>query len=165
MTDDAPSSLSLMVHQAERMVLADPEKMTAEEAARLVDLISAMKARLKEVSDQCNTTLMEYIKKHGDLEVGMTRYYVGTDTFTTCRSNEAVLKAIVEHTDGDIGACAGFMVSGAWKHGAIKKQLGEEKWSELFVTTPKSDVKTGKPAKKLKKADPRFIKESDDATE
>ncbi len=154
--DQPPSSLSLMVDQAERSVMADPEQMTAEEAARLVDLIGAMKRRLKEVTDQCNATLMEYVKKHGDLEVGVVRYYVGSEKRVKCRGNEATTKAIVEATDGDISALAAALSSDPWKHGHVRKVLGDEKFEELFLTEVVEDMKTGQPRKVLKKADDRF---------
>lgn len=154
--EQPPSSLSLMVDQAERAVLADPEKMTAEEAARLVDLIGAMKKRLKEVSDQCNATLMEYVKKHGDLEVGVVRYYVGSERRVKCRGNEATTKAIVEAMGGDISALAEALCSDPWKPGHVRKVLGDEKFEELFSTEVVEDVKTGKPRMVLKKADDRF---------
>ena len=154
--DDVPSSLSIMVHQAERMVLADPEKMTAEEAARLVDLIDAMKRRLREVNDQCNRTLMEYIKKNGDLEVGESRYYVGSEKRVKCRGNEATTKAIVEATDGDISSLAAALCSDPWKHGHVRTVLGNDKFDELFLTEAVEDVKTGKPRKVLKKANDKY---------
>lgn len=151
-----PSPLSTLVHQVENAVLADPTTMDAEAAASLIDAMGVMRAKLKALNEQCEEVLKAYIKEHGDIEVGVVRYYVGTETFTTCKGHAATLKAVVQHCDGDFDGIAGFLASSAWKHGAIKKQLGEDKFDELFVTTPKEDLKTGKPLRKLKKSDPRF---------
>lgn len=153
-----PSSLASLVHQVENAVLADPTAMDTGAAIELLNAAGFMKEKLKELATKCDEILKAFIQKNGDIEVGTCRWYVGTETHHKPRDHGTVLKTLLAHFDGDMDSLANTLASDAWKTGAVRKALGDDVFEALFDTIVRADVKTGKPVKKLKKADERYLK-------
>jgi hypothetical protein len=65
---------------------------------------------------------------------------------------------MVVAASGDIGTVADLMSASPWKHGAVKKRIGDAKFAELFEEIIEDDLKTGKPTEVLKRLDESFVR-------
>lgn len=127
--------------------LADHVLDALEFVARLGEVHRLLKGRLESAA-------IKWIEINGEIVSGDKRWYVGTNKVTKCVNVKATLEALLEKTGGDLMAVAECMSTSAWKPATTKKILGD---TSLFVTEEKPDLETGKPSKKLKVLDPKFL--------
>jgi len=98
-------------------------------------------------------------EKPGDIQFGSKRWYVGTTKKVKAKDDARVLETLLDETGGDMSLiCSQYMSSNAWKQGAVKALIGDERHAELFETTIEEDPKTGKPKQSVKCIDEDLMK-------
>lgn len=133
------------------------ESSTADDLLEVGNLIQRVGEFHRQVKAAWEQKMIEHINRCGPVECGDVRYYVGVDRETKCADPAATTQACLEASQGDLSAFVGVLASGAFRHGACRKLLPPDVFDTLFVTTEKPDLKTGKPERKLQRADQRFI--------
>lgn len=124
-----------------------------------MERVHFLKKEAKRLDDLFEQFAIEWIRSNGDLVVNDTvRYYVGATKTTKCVDVPETIKALLNATDGDFGKLCETLSSGCIKHGAAKKILSEEDFTKLFITSSSDNLEEGKPDKKLKKIDTKFVK-------
>ena len=135
------------------------------------DDLLAMKTRIKFQQDELRKAaamlekiMIDNIQAHGQITVGDIRYYVGPESDTKLQEGklEAAVDAVLTAVGGDMAKFAGCLSTGAFKPGACEKTLDPDAFNALFVTTTQTDLKTGKPLKKLRSVDMRFVRSQPD---
>lgn len=137
---------------------------TTVPVSQVVDVMNAVDAyvrRAKEFKVQLEQAMIEWIKANGDIEIGTVRYYVGTEKETKCVDQREALEAFLDAAGGDLDAVSTMLASGAFKHGAARALLDEERYAKLFVTTEKSKLKEGKPDRKLIRVDSQYVRQNE----
>lgn len=112
--------------------------------------------------------LIEWMKANGVWSIEIPRgeddklvLWFGHAKKTSCIDKAKVLETIIDLSEGDIeNAARDFLSSEPFKHGAIKRAIGdEEKYAKLFETVVVDKLESGEVApKKLQVADTRFMK-------
>lgn len=95
-----------------------------------------------------------HIEKHGEIEDGEKRYYVGTKTTKKCLSVPETVRTILETQGPD--ALVRVLSTSCFKDAAAMKLLGDDA-PKHFETRVEKDLATGKPVKKFKTAMPQEI--------
>lgn len=130
-------------------VLSVNDTMTADAVLEIRERLIFAKYRIKELEGDLNTALMDWIRVNGDLVISEDkRLYLGHTKRVKCNDPAATLEAILTETGGDFDAVCECLSSGAFKHGACRKPLGE-KWEQHFTEEVVDKVE-------LKEADKRF---------
>lgn len=123
----------------------------------------AFRDRLKEVSrdlcEQIEQNVIEFIQLNGDLECGDIRWYVAPNKSTKCHDQRKALEELLTACGGDLDQFAECLASNALKHGACKNVMAADVYGRLFFTTQVLDLKEGKPKNRLQKLDARFTKQ------
>lgn len=146
-----------LIQQTESAILGlDFETATREQVLQSIDIIAGLKAKVKELDTNHKAALLAWLQFNGDLEVGELRYYVGTDKHTKCNNNRQTVEAILNACAGDVDSLASCIASDGLKTGACKTVLGDDGFASHFTTIVVSDVKTGKPKRKVLTANNRF---------
>jgi len=131
---------------------------SADEVAATLEQVVLLQQKAREFKRLLDEEIISWIKANGDLRLGDIRYYVGRKKRVEVRSGSEALSAMVVAASGDIGTVADLMSAQPWKHGAVKKQLGDAKFAELFEEIIEDDLKTGKPTEVLKRLDEAFVR-------
>lgn len=128
-----------------------------EDAADRLYKAALIVKEAKRIQSMMEELVMDYIDEHGEFELGDARYYNGKIKSTKAKDHAAVLRALKDAHKGNVSKIAGYLASGAWKHGSIRELLGDEEFAELFEVTEQRDLKTGKPKKRPKSVSKRFL--------
>jgi hypothetical protein len=118
-----------------------------------VEIVASM---VREIKSKCAEQLAKWIEKNGEITMGDVRYYVGTTKSHKPHDLRYALHRTLEAVGGDLDALADALSSDAFKAGHAKKILGEH-FDEVFATTEKLDLRTGKPARELKVVNTKFL--------
>jgi len=127
---------------------------TADEVLEARNTLQVFAARLKEVMERADDFTIEWIKRHGEIQCGTKRLYVGSKPTTKCLNVAKTLEKLVEIEGGDIGGIARLLASQPIKHGAVRESLGKD-WDKHFVVQRKDEVREGKG--KLQTVDAAFL--------
>jgi hypothetical protein len=138
----------------------------AELVATAIIALNRLKERTREIEQQFKAgPLKEWLSKHGQIEIGPVRYYVGTETKVKCRDTAVAATFIAEACGISAEGLQKFvamLASDCLKQGAVNAFLVEiglpDMFEELFEVKVVEDVKTGKPLKKVREINDRFIK-------
>ncbi len=146
-----------------RLAAADSDALAL---VRLRDLVSHFQRRLREIAEETEAALLERIDAEGDIVLSEDeRLYVGTTKVTRCIDDQGVLMAILEAGNGNLEllttGAGGLLASQPWKHGAVRKLIGDVRSNALFVEEVRRDVKTGKPLRSVKLHDKRYAGKGD----
>ena len=142
----------------QRRIEALPTRTDAEEALDLMAQVERFKALGRQLHQQLEASLIQFIEANGDIEVGEKRWYVGTDKSYKRKADiEDAVQALLEVTGGDLQAFCALLSSGALKPAACRTVLGD-RFTDLFETVVEKDLKTGAPKKAVKVFDARFAK-------
>jgi hypothetical protein len=144
------------LEQLEVDIEAAPERV-----AEMLNLIEAAYTRISEIRRRFKADMVAWLEANGDLTVGPIRYYAGVRTDHKPHDHRAVVAAVLEAGGGDPDAIAEVLASSAWKTGAMKKLIGDERFSSLFARVEVGQLKEGKPQKQVLQADTRFLKGAD----
>lgn len=112
----------------------------------------------------CDEKFIEVLKAHGDgekpgqIQVGTSRYYVGTSKRTTCRHTRAALETLLDATGADFDAIVKCLVAQPFKPGMTRSFLYDGQFESLFETKVVEDLKTGKPKQGIKCIDEDLMK-------
>jgi 5-methylthioribose kinase len=130
---------------------------TQDEVLTALNSAKAHAAEARELVKLAEQIAIEWIQENKrDLIVSDTvRYYVGTEKKEACKDVRAACEKILDKIAGDFAAFADCLSSNPFKFGAVRKLLGDA-YAATFTTTTVTDLKTGKPAKALKKSDDSF---------
>lgn len=127
------------------------------------DVLDALEVRkrLAEVSRALCKAVEEsaiaWLQANGEIECGEIRYYAGIEKKTTCTNPKAATVAVLDAAGGDTDKFTECLASGAFKPGACKQLLGEQRFAELFKTEAVPDLKTGRAKTVLVAANPNFL--------
>lgn len=131
---------------------------TQEQFLYAQEFVGKLSEVVRDIKDRCEAASIQWIEKNGDATDGVRRYYVGPNKSTKCLDVRKTCEAVFIVTGGDWDTFVECLSSGAFKHGATKKVLGD-KADEFFETKETKDLKTGEVGKKrLQEFDPTFIK-------
>lgn len=112
----------------------------------------------KEVSDLCESRIVERIEASGPFEMGGWLFTIKTPPVTKCKNTKAALEAVSMHIGGDWDLMCEHLVSQPLKHGQCKKTLPPEVFELHFEVTrePELDVSEATPAR-LRKVNLLFL--------
>lgn len=133
------------------------EQTPVETLLQAGDQIARLGEFHRQVKQMWEAKMVEHINRHGPVEVGDVRYYVGTVKKTKCLDVPGTVEALLSRVEGDFGRFCEHLSTGAVKYGAARETLAPDDFDRLFVTEVEQDLKEGKPVKRLQKADQRFI--------
>lgn len=127
---------------------------TDEDFLAAQDLEASLKQIVRDYSARLEEAAIAYIQRRGgSVETLTARFYVGTAKTTKCRDVPRAVDAVLQACGGDFDRLMECLASQPLKHGACKAVLGDE-WERHFEVTERLDMKTGKPARGVKKALP-----------
>lgn len=150
-----------MERELDQLILAVGPQSTAEEVLTMLGAIKAASERQRERQRIAEQVVCGWIEEHGDLEVGDTRYYVGTEKRTKDVDVARTFDVIVQHaekvtTEGEVvtdwQAIKRCLSTGAFKPATTKELIGDEAFERCFEVTTVQDLKTGKPKRGLRTA-------------
>lgn len=135
---------------------------SAPEALSILDTLSAIATKVRELKAQAEAKCIELIDRDGDYTAGGVRWYVGKEKRVKPRDRVAVLEAVLDLAGGDVAKVAEFLSAGAdtFKAGAIRAAIESSgnfnapRFDDLFETTEVMDLKEGKPKRTLKSFNP-----------
>lgn len=133
-----------------------PGESSPEEFADLLMRVKFQKQHVAELDKRLKDMLIEHIEVTGEpVVIGDIKYVVGYPPKYSSRDNAVTLDSLLEHEGGD---CAGvaekYLSSEPYKHGAIRKAIGDDKFDELFETTRGAKLEE----KKLIEVNTKFLK-------
>jgi hypothetical protein len=134
--------------------------LTPDQVAEVYVKGKAYLERGKLVMKAIESAMEQYITETGKpIVIGPVRFYVGEKKETKCVDQGEALRSLLELFGPDHIA-AQFLSTGAFKLGAIKKEVDEETYGRLFKVEVKQELKDGvaKAEKKLQSIDERFIR-------
>jgi len=132
---------------------------TEDSRDRAIDLYMRAEVALgmaREIKSIVAEKLAEWIDQNGEITVGDIRYYVGKSKTQKPRDLREVADRVLTAVAGDLDAFVDVLAANAFKPGAAKKLLGDQ-FDEVFETTEKLDLRTGKPARELKVVNTKFL--------
>lgn len=140
--------------------LALSTESPAEQVVNLILARDAAKERLREACAGVDAFLKEWLEANGELELGDKRFFVGTETKKKDRDVARTYQCLRELSKPV--ELVGLLSTSAFKPGAVEKFLAEkgvpDMFGELFDVTVETDLKTGKPLKKVREVNQRFLK-------
>lgn len=136
---------------------------TDEDFLGAMDTEAGLKQIVREYSARLEEAAIAYIQRRGgSVETLTARFYVGTEKVTKCRDVPRAVDAVLQACGGDLDRLKQCLASGALKQGECKAVLGNE-WGRHFDVTERLDMKTGKPARGVKKTLPNMATPLDTA--
>ncbi len=144
-TDDAISLIEIGDAKADQVLSA----MAFKEQLR---------EQVKELCDRLENAVREWIVKNGPIQDGTKRYYVGPEKTTKCEDPREVLAVMLEEGGPDLVMRC--LRSDPFKHATAKTEC--PRVSDLFKTTERVELKTGKPKMKVKAAIAGTLEEEDE---
>ena len=128
---------------------------TDEDFLQALDTEAGMKAIVREYSARLEEAAIDYINRHGPVETLTCRFYVGPTKTTKCRDTRRAVDAVLQACGGDFDRLMSCLTSQPLKHGECRSVLGDE-WGQHFEVIERLDVKTGAPARGIKRALPNM---------
>ena len=128
-----------------------------DEVAETVMKLDGLMERAKELKQQLEGAMLEWLQVHGELVIGDTKYVIGNKKSTKCMNIPAAVEACLNSCDGDFELFCRLLGSNALKYGACRQVLPEEEYARHFVTTVEQTLE-GKPVKQVLKLDTRFVR-------
>lgn len=126
---------------------------TADDVLTCLGVVDRLKQITRDLTEQSEKAVIDWIGQNGELTCGDVRYYVATNKSTKCTDKERAVTAILSASGGDIAALARCMSSDSLKPGACRELLPPDEFDGLFETREVPDLKTGKPRVRLQKFD------------
>ena len=129
---------------------------------RLRDRITVLIRELREHQRAVDACLIQHIEANGAINISDTEsLYVGNTKTIKSTDDQGILMAILEVGNGNLEllttGSGGMLCSQPWKHGAVRKLIGEERFEALFTTTINQDLNTGKATRSLKTYDSQLV--------
>ena len=149
----APANLALV--KLSRAILdLTAETATDETFLAAMDIEAALVRVTKEYRARLKDAAIDYLERAGGVDTATTRFYVGDKKTTKCRDTRAAVDAILQAAGGDFDEFMACLSSQPLKHGQCRAVLGDD-WGQHFTTETAPDLKTGKPAREIKRALPK----------
>lgn len=124
-----------------------------------VKLLAGYARQWSRLADEAFAEWLQREDTPKEIQNGDKRWYVATPAKVKLAVDLATaLNRVLEVTAGDCEATSACLSSSAFKHGHIKKELGQDVHDELFVTEREPALKEGRPNKKLVCVDGRYLK-------
>lgn len=150
---DTTTSLAGLADSAFFMPTAEA---TPEQVLEMMDRMDAVMAHAKEIKDNLNAAVIEWIKANGDLVSGTKRWYVGVKKQTKCRDQKALVEAVLNATGGDVDKFCEMLGANAFKPGACRQLLTADEFASLFRIDEGDELRDGA-APKLQMIDSAFM--------
>jgi hypothetical protein len=149
--------VNLIDNTNDSIELIETGEATAEQLLTAQNFIKRLGEVYRDLKERTEAATISWIERNGDLTDGEVRYYVAPNKSTKCVDVRRTLVALLEAAGGDLDLVASVLASNPYKPAKAREVLGEAS-TDLFETDVTKDLKTGQPtAKRLQKADPRFI--------
>lgn len=127
---------------------------SSDDVLTAMGFVAKLKELTREVSEKCEAAAIAWIEQNGQIESGEVRYYVGPNKSVKCPDLRKVVEAILSRAGVDeLVTC---LSTSAFKPSAVRELLPADELDGLFITTTTGELREGKPAKRLQKADGRF---------
>lgn len=130
-----------------------PESVIADWWSRM----AVAKRRMREIDQLFREGLLEWLDKHGDLEIGDVRVYAGTSKREKVRDLAAAIDSALTEVGGDVDRLVELLSANALKPGACGSMLGDDWRAEHFETEVVMEPKTGKPKREPKSLNTKFL--------
>jgi hypothetical protein len=174
-TPNVSSALAPLVAQVTGMTVEVP----MDQVLAVRDKVRVLAELLRQLRQWVDERTIEWINANGPIRCGDKELRVGTDKTINVKGLDPKAKAVtrgkllnraMELAGGDMEALAErFLASGAFKHGALRKELEPSEFESFFEEVTKEVVEEGsgkrRPAKKLLEIDPRFMRGNTDHVE
>lgn len=122
---------------------------TKEEVMQALAFKQQLGAVYRHLNARFEQAAIAWIEKNGPIEEGEKRWYVGKLVKRKCKSVRETLAAILEMSGGDLDPLVTLLSTSCFKEATTMAFLGDRA-TALFDTTVETDLKDGKPKKKLK---------------
>lgn len=143
-------------NEIQTSILDIDDTASADHVAATITRLEAYIERGKELKVEMESALMRWITVNGEVQIGTVRYYVGTKKTTRCIDTAGAIERLLMLTSGDFEAVCACLASQPLKPGACREVMGDD-WAKFFNVFEESDLKEGKPIKRVQKIDERFI--------
>jgi hypothetical protein len=150
-TEPTPTATDLIRRELTPLIcrLADPATPT-DEIAEVMGRLECVVAAARELMDAGKAALGERIRETGKpVEYGETLWVLSATKETKCIDKDATLAALLEQF-GPAAVARDYLAAQPFRHGSIRRALGDDEFSELFVVKVRETVE-------LKKLDTRFL--------
>lgn len=129
---------------------------SADDVLTALGFVAKLKELTRALDGRCEAAAITWIQQYGPIESGGVRYYVGPNKSVKCPDLRKVVDAIL--TRAGIDELVTCLSTTAFKPSAVRELLPADELDGLFVTTTTGELREGKPAKRLQKADERYGK-------
>lgn len=153
-----PVTVSRVIDKADDLQTSVAEltiDATAEEVAAVCDQLTAYIERGKQIKQQLDALMLDWIVLHErPIVIGPVRYIATVSSTVKCRNVPAAMEALMEASGGDWTLVCDCLSSNAIKYGAARKVLAE-RYDEFFERVEKNALKREGPKeeKPLPRAD------------
>jgi hypothetical protein len=135
-----------------RRIAALDTESDVEQAIELLNSVQLATRQLKDLNTQATAALVEWMESNGDITVGEVRYYPGTYRTYVPLDKYAIADHLLVVLEGDLRKFVETFASRPFKPSEVRTLLGEVQFRKLYELRESRDVKTGKPVKKVIRA-------------
>jgi hypothetical protein len=135
--------------EVQKAIIAIDDEATLEELITARNLAYEYERKAREYRADFDQVFCQWLEVNGRQTIGETDYWAGFTKKTTCTDKPGTVNAILEHRLGDILAICDYLQSQPFRYGAVRELIGDEAFDNLFRTENKTDLKTGKPKKRV----------------
>jgi hypothetical protein len=144
------------------MASAITSETSVDDIAEVINAINFVAQAAKEARRLFESAMEQRIRETGqEIVVGDIRYYLGTEKKTTCKNPSATIRAILEAAGGDEDRLIQCLSANWVKPGTTRKMFEEfgcpDQFDALFDVQIRSELKEGKPVKKLLSVNTKFV--------
>ncbi|HEX8523413.1 MAG TPA: hypothetical protein VF669_14260 [Tepidisphaeraceae bacterium] len=157
---DAGSSVlsKLTLNEVEQQVVALPEELSLDRLLLWLDLSAVLIARAKQMRARVEEVAIEWIDNNGPITIGTANYTVAHPTIIKCVDAARCFDLVMQACNGDVGVFCAYLRADPFKYGSVRELLGQEVFQQVFRTEFRPKLVEGKPRKRLKMSDERFLR-------
>lgn len=131
----------------EAIALVESGEATREQVMLALGFKKELGAKVRDFNQRFEKAAIQWIKKNGDIQDGVHRFYVGKETKRKCKNVKEAVNAFLEMGGPDVLVLA--LSSDCFKHATAMKMLGDNAKTHFDEKTDDS-LETGKPKEKLR---------------
>ena len=135
--------------EVQKAITAINDEATLEELVLARNIAYEFERKAREYRADFDHLFCQWLETKGRQTIGETDYWAGYTKKTTCTDKHGTINAILEHRLGDILAICDYLQAQPFRYGAVRELIGDEAFDDLFRTENKTDLKTGKPKKRV----------------
>ncbi len=140
--------------------LSLPENATCDDMAALLTKVKFILEQAKATYSTAEAAIFDHMKATGikEFQIGQTTYFIGKDKKTVVRKELVgeLLQLCIDLAGSPDEAVKMFLSSQPFKHGAFKKEAGEDAFKRFFEVIESEVLDEKEEKKKLKQFNPAF---------